>query len=94
MTSAGSLPPVNVWDAEHALDATAARVLLSGQFPDLALASVQPLGIGFDNTVYLVDDVWVFRFPRREVAVPLMERELAVLPGLAPRLPLPVPVPS
>ena len=85
---------MNVWDAEHALDATAARALLAGQFPDLALASVQPLGIGFDNTVYLIDDVWVFRFPRREVAVPLMERELAVLPGLAPRLPLPVPVPE
>lgn len=85
---------MNVWDAEHALDATAARALLAGQFPDLALASVHPFGIGFDNTVYLVDDTWVFRFPRREVAVPLMERELAVLPGLAPRLPLPVPVPE
>jgi aminoglycoside phosphotransferase (APT) family kinase protein len=85
---------VNVWDAEHALDATAARALLAGQFPDLALDSVQPLGVGFDNTVYLVDDTWVFRFPRREVAVPLMDRELAVLPGLAPRVPLPVPVPE
>jgi aminoglycoside phosphotransferase (APT) family kinase protein len=88
------VPPVNVWDPEHALDASAARALVVGQFPDLALASVQPLGVGFDNTVYLVDDTWVFRFPRREVAVPLMDRELAVLPGLAPRLPLPVPVPE
>jgi aminoglycoside phosphotransferase (APT) family kinase protein len=85
---------VNVWDAEHALDAPAARALLAGQFPELALDSVEPLGIGFDNTVYLVDRTWAFRFPRREVAVPLMNRELAVLPGLAPRLPLPVPVPE
>jgi aminoglycoside phosphotransferase (APT) family kinase protein len=88
------VPPVNVWDAEFALDAAAAHALLAGQFPDLALDSVEPLGIGFDNTVYLVDGTWVFRFPRREVAVPLMDRELAVLPGLAPRLPLPVPVPE
>jgi aminoglycoside phosphotransferase (APT) family kinase protein len=85
---------VNVWDAEHALDADQARRLLAGQFPDLELASVEPLGIGFDNTVYLVDGTWVFRFPRREVAVALIDRELAVLPGLAGRLPLPVPVPE
>ncbi len=85
---------MNVWDAEHALDATAARDLLAGQFPELALDSVLPLGIGFDNTVYLVDGTWVFRFPRREVAVPLIDRELAVLPGLAARLPLAVPVPE
>ncbi len=85
---------MNVWDAEHALDASAARALLAGQFPELALESVVPLGIGFDNTVYLVDGAWVFRFPRRQVAVPLIDRELAVLPGLAPRLPLAVPVPE
>jgi aminoglycoside phosphotransferase (APT) family kinase protein len=34
-----------------------------------------------------------FRFPRRAVAVPLLERELAVLPHIADRLPLPIPVP-
>jgi hypothetical protein len=35
------VPPVNVWDAEHALDADQARRLLSGQFPELALDSVE-----------------------------------------------------
>ena len=88
------MPPVNVWDAEHALDADQARQLLAAQFPQLALDSVEPFGVGFDNTVYLVDGEWAFRFPRREVAVPLMARELGLLPGLAPRLPLAVPVPE
>src|SRR6185369_7090630 len=35
---------------------------------------------------------WVFRFQRREVAVPFLERELAVVPRIAKRLPLPVTV--
>ena len=86
--------PVKVWFAEHALDADQARRLLAAQVPQLALDSVEPLGVGFDNTVYLVDGEWAFRFPRREVAVPLMARELGLLPGLAARLPLAVPVPQ
>ena len=86
---------MNVWDAEHALDATAARRPAGRAVPRPGAGRrCSRSGIGFDNTVYLVDGIWVFRFPRREVAVPLMERELAVLPGLAPRLPLPVPVPE
>jgi aminoglycoside phosphotransferase (APT) family kinase protein len=36
----------------------------------------------------------VFRFPRRRAALPGFRRELAVLPRLAPLLPLPVPVPG
>jgi aminoglycoside phosphotransferase (APT) family kinase protein len=55
--------------------------------------SFRLLGEGWDNTVWLVDDRWVFRFPRRAVAVPAVERELAVLPTLAPLLPLPVTAP-
>lgn len=88
------MPPVNVWDAEHALEPAAARTLLAGQFPRLALDSVDLLGVGWDNTVYLVDGTWVFRFPRREVAVPLTDREVGLLPRLALRLPIAVPVPE
>ena len=85
---------VNVWDAEHALDVDGARTLLAAQFPSLPLDSVELYAVGFDNTVFLVDGSWVLRFPRREVAVPLIDRELSVLPGLARRLPLAVPVPE
>jgi aminoglycoside phosphotransferase (APT) family kinase protein len=40
-----------------------------------------------------VDERWAFRFPRRAIAIPGVERELATLPRIAPELPLPVPVP-
>jgi aminoglycoside phosphotransferase (APT) family kinase protein len=55
---------------------------------------VVPLAEGWDNTVHLVGDTWVFRFPRRAVALPGFRRELAVLPRLAPLVPLPVPLPE
>jgi len=42
--------------------------------------------------VFLVGGEWVLRFPRRAVAVPLLEREAHILPSIAPRLPLAVPV--
>lgn len=82
-----------VWSAEVEVDAELARRLIGAQFPQLELASLTLLGVGWDNTVWLVDERWVFRFPRREVAVPGFERELATLPELAPRLPLPIPHP-
>nr|WP_246325138.1 phosphotransferase [Petropleomorpha daqingensis] len=47
---------------------------------------------GWDNTVFRVGD-WTARFPRRAMALPGFRRELAVLPVVAARLPLPVPEP-
>ena len=71
-----------------------ATQLVAEQFPDLSGAPVELLATGWDNTVFVVDRTWAFRFPRRTVALPLQERELRVLPQVAPLLPLPVPVPE
>ena len=81
------------WDSSQQVTADRAARLVGEQFPELRGAPVRPLAAGWDNTVVLVGPV-LFRFPRREVAVPLLARELAVLPLIAPRLPLPVPVPT
>ncbi len=81
------------WMAERALGVEEASALIESQFPQLAPARVEPLGEGWDNTVFSVNGAWVFRFPRRQVAVPLLEAELRVLPAL-PALPLPVPLPE
>ncbi len=63
-------------------------------FPELAPRRLEEFGEGWDNTAFLVDGEWVFRFPRRAVAGELMEVECTVLPAIAPYLPLPVPVPK
>jgi len=80
------------WLPEVVVPAELALELVREQFPGLG-RTIEPLGSGWDNTAYLVDGEVVFRFPRREAAVPYLALELRVLPALAPRLPLPVPVP-
>jgi len=81
------------WAPEVTVDEALARRLIAGQFPDVAQESLRLIGEGWDNTVWLVDDQWVFRFPRRTIAIPGVEREITALASLAPRLPLPVPAP-
>ena len=82
------------WEAERIVSPELARALVEDQFPDLAPTRVEPLGVGWDNTAYLVNRAYVFRFPRRPIAVDLITREARVLPVLAPRLPLAIPVPA
>lgn len=84
---------VREWRAEQVVDAESARQLITEQFTDLEGTSIELLGEGWDNTVWLVDGSWVFRFPRRAIAVPAVERQVAVLPRLAPVLPLAIPTP-
>ena len=85
--------PGTEWAAEAVVDEELARRLISEQFPEVELRSLRALGEGWDNTVWLADERWVFRFPRRAVAVPAVERQLAVLPELAPLLPLAISAP-
>jgi aminoglycoside phosphotransferase (APT) family kinase protein len=82
------------WDADLEIDASLVRALLEEQFPDLDASSARLLAEGWDNAVWVVEERWAFRFPRREIAVPLVARELAVLPAVAPLLPIPVPAPE
>ena len=82
------------WAAEHEVDAELAARLVAERWPRFRGTVMEPLGVGWDNTVFVADGEWVFRFPRRAMAVPLAGREIAALPVLGPRLPLPVPVPE
>jgi aminoglycoside phosphotransferase (APT) family kinase protein len=81
------------WDAEVAIDEELVRALLTEQFPELDASSARLVGEGWDNAVWLVEERWAFRFPRRQIAIPGVERELSVLPRLAPLLPVPIPEP-
>jgi len=85
---------VREWAAEITVDEALARRLIGAQFPDLELRSLSLLGQGWDMTVWLVNDRWVFRFPRRAMVIPGLANEIAHLSRLAPLLPLPIPSPT
>ena len=82
------------WSAEVVVDRDRARRLIASQFAAVELRSLRLLAEGWDNTVWLVDEAWAFRFPRRAIAIPGVEREIAALPRLARLLPLPIPRPA
>jgi aminoglycoside phosphotransferase (APT) family kinase protein len=82
------------WAAELRVDEALAERLLAAQFPPLPERSLALLGEGWDYAAFLVDERWVFRFPRRAVVVPGTEREIATLPVLAPLLPAAIPKPE
>jgi aminoglycoside phosphotransferase (APT) family kinase protein len=81
-----------VWTAEVEVDERLVRRLLAPL--GLEHARLRKLAEGWDNSVWVVDGRYAFRFPQRAVAIPGLEREIAVLPELAPLLPLPVPRPA
>src|SRR4051812_34375592 len=81
-----------VWEPEIVVDEALVRRLLR-QFPELQEEPIRLFANGWDYTVWAVGEHYAFRFPRRAVVVPGTEREIAVLPELAPLLPIAVPAP-
>jgi aminoglycoside phosphotransferase (APT) family kinase protein len=89
---AGVVGETRVYRPEVVVDSESARALVREQF-GLSAASVEIVAAGWDYTVCRIDSEWAFRFPRREVVVEPLRRELQVLPTLAPLLPVQVPTP-
>jgi aminoglycoside phosphotransferase (APT) family kinase protein len=67
------------------------RALIEAAFPDLAIRTCRFLAEGWDSTVWEVNDAFVFRFPKRAEVAVWLRTEIALLPALAPVLPVPVP---
>lgn len=72
----------NIWDSEWEVSEELARKLISSQFPQLESKSIQEIGHGWDNTVYLIGTEYAFRFPRRKVAINALRIEGKILPKL------------
>ncbi|HXR43271.1 MAG TPA: hypothetical protein VN759_00605, partial [Pseudolysinimonas sp.] len=53
------------WAPEVEVTPELATALIESQCPALAPARLEAMGAGWDNTAYLVNGDWVFRFPRR-----------------------------
>ena len=82
------------WEAEQTVEAQDVLSLINAQFPELQANTARLLGVGWDNTAYLVNDALVFRFPRRQIAVPMLRSEACILSKIADYLPVPVPNPA
>ncbi|MFF3164465.1 MULTISPECIES: aminoglycoside phosphotransferase family protein [unclassified Streptomyces] len=71
------------------------RDLLREQHPDLADRPLRLGALGWDNQVWRLGDDLAVRMPwATPSADALLRKEHAWLPGLAPHLPLPIPVPQ
>lgn len=68
--------------------------LLREQFPRWADLPLRPVDVdGWDNTSFRLGDDLLVRLPSHDRYVPGVEKEHRWLPVLAPRLPLPIPLP-
>ncbi len=83
----------HIWDAEHAISSEHALEIIQHQFPELNAKHIKFLDNGWNNSVYVINDELIFRFPRRGRAVPLVAHEVYILPKIAPLLELQIPIP-
>lgn len=81
------------WLAEKAVSSELATTLIQQQFPEIRISSLEKFGEGWDNVAYLINKHYVFRFPRRQIAVALLENECKLLPLIQKELNLKIPAP-
>lgn len=84
----------NPWQAENIIEPESALKIIQTQFPQIGASTIALFGSGWDNTAYLINNEYIFRFPRREVAVNLLVHEMFALPKLADKLPIAIPHPQ
>ncbi|WP_369077279.1 phosphotransferase [Paractinoplanes hotanensis] len=73
------------------LGSGAAASLIEQQFPTLAPASLQELGGGWDNVTFLVNRLYVFKFPRSSATARFLMTEGRLLRHIARVVPVEVP---
>lgn len=67
------------------------RRVIQSCFPALQVHNILYLSEGWSSTVWEVNGSHVFRFPKRAAIDSGLLKEILLLPGLAPALPLPIP---
>lgn len=83
------------WHAEISISQEQVKNCLQSQFPELLpLKEIICIGEGWDNQVFLVNRKIIFRFPRRKIAVALIEQENQLLNHLQSHLTLQIPNPQ
>lgn len=83
------------WHADIEITLEIAQRAVQDQFPQLLpLTNIQCIGEGWDNKVFLVNETIIFRFPRRQVAVELINRETTLLNNLHGKIDIAIPHPT
>jgi aminoglycoside 2''-phosphotransferase len=67
------------------------RCVIQSCFPGFEVQSISYLSEGWSSTVWEVNGSHVFRFPKRRAVDRGLRKEIRLLPGLGPALPLPIP---
>jgi aminoglycoside phosphotransferase (APT) family kinase protein len=81
------------WEQGPKLSQADVKQLLDLNFPNFRINGVESLGNGWDNTTWLINQKWVFRFPKHEEAAKLLLNEIKTLPNIQ-HLPVSIPQPE
>lgn len=83
----------HLWKKTIEIDSDLARRLIEQQCA-LTVNFIRLLDEGWDNTVFLVNNEFIFRFPHRPFGVKCMENEIALLPKIKNSLSFHISIPS
>jgi len=73
------------------MSAESYRAIIAACFPEFPIATCAVHSQGWDSVAVLVDDTFIFRFPKRPDVEPQYRMEARLLPQLAPTLSVAVP---
>ena len=73
----------NPWHNEYPLDPTRVGEIISADIDQFDVTRVSVLGEGWDFCTFVVNDEWVFRFPKRRQCARQLAREHKLLELLA-----------
>ncbi len=74
------------WHNDFPRTADEIAAIVAADLPAIAPVVAKTLGAGWDYTTFVVNDRWVFRFPKRHQTARALLREIDMLDGLAREL--------
>ena len=73
------------------MDKEQAKTRIRQAYPELTIETMEILGKGFDSEAFLINQSYVFKFPRHARAARNLYKEVVVLKEINDKLPLKVP---
>jgi aminoglycoside phosphotransferase (APT) family kinase protein len=83
----------HIWNKSIYIDEETARNLIESQLA-LTVHFIRLIDEGWDNSVYLINEACIFRFPHRDYGVFCLENEIALAAHLAKQLSFPISSPK